>query len=136
MIIGFLLVAATLFASALLGTTFGAFSGWVVSLTAFGDWIKHVLGNPSYSLAELGALLGFVGAFFRSYTSLARPHQLRSRSRNIDHDLDRRLSVGRLNRLCDDDRLPWPDGGRDDDQRIREPLISDDDLLKRRGERG
>ena len=33
--------------------------------------IKHVLGNPDFTLAELGATLGFVGAFFRS--SVTKP---------------------------------------------------------------
>jgi hypothetical protein len=43
-----------------------ALSGWFVSITPLGDWIKHVLGQPDYTLAEVGALLGFVGSFFRS----------------------------------------------------------------------
>lgn len=55
-----------LFFSAIIQSLLGAFSGWAVSLTPLGDWIRHVLDNPNYTLAELGALLGFVGAFFRS----------------------------------------------------------------------
>lgn len=62
-------IAATIFFGTLAGSLFGAFSGWVVALTPLGDWIKHVLGNPNYTLVELGALLGFVGAFFRSTSS-------------------------------------------------------------------
>jgi hypothetical protein len=56
---------------ALLAAAVGALSGWCVSLTPLGGWIKHVLGNPDFTLAELGALLGFVGAFFRS--SVTKP---------------------------------------------------------------
>lgn len=65
-------VAALLFISALLSAAGGAFAGWAVSLTPLGDWIRHVLDNPSYTLAELGALLGFVGAFFRSTLSASK----------------------------------------------------------------
>lgn len=57
--------ALGVFIAAVLGTAVGALSGWFVSLTPFGDWIKHVLGGD-YTIAELGAVLGFVGAFIRS----------------------------------------------------------------------
>jgi len=67
-------VTALLFISALLSAAGGAFAGWAVSLTPLGDWIRHALDNPSYTLAELGALLGFVGAFFRSRLALARDY--------------------------------------------------------------
>ena len=63
-------VAALLFISALLSAAGGAFAGWAVSLTPLGDWIRHVLDNQSYIL--LGALLGFVGAFFRSTASTSK----------------------------------------------------------------
>jgi len=65
-IFALLAVLFVLFLAAILSTLVGAMSGWLVSLTPFGNWIKHVLGNPDYTLAELGALLGFVGAFFKS----------------------------------------------------------------------
>ena len=65
-IFALLAVIFILFLACILGTAVGAASGWCVSLTPFGSWIKHVLGNPDFTLAELGALLGFVGAFFRS----------------------------------------------------------------------
>ena len=65
-IFALLAVLFVLFLAGFLSTLVGAMSGWLVSLTPFGDWIKHVLGNPDYTLAELGALLGFVGAFFKS----------------------------------------------------------------------
>jgi hypothetical protein len=65
-------VAALLFISALLSAAGGAFAGWAVSLTPLGDWIRHVLDNQSYTLTELGALLGFVGAFFRSTASTSK----------------------------------------------------------------
>lgn len=62
-----------IFLASILGTVVGAMSGWFVSLTPFGDWIKHVLGQPDYTLAQLGALLGFAGAFCRS--SLTQPRK-------------------------------------------------------------
>lgn len=54
-----------------LATIFGSFVGWVVSLTRFGDWILYVLssmGLKGFTLAQFGALVGFVGTFFRSTT--------------------------------------------------------------------
>lgn len=48
------------------GAAFGALSGWLLSLTPLGTWVLHVLGQPAYTLAELGCFLGFVGGFFRS----------------------------------------------------------------------
>ena len=54
-----------------LATIFGAFAGWIVGLTSFGDWILHALssmGLKGFTLAQFGALVGFVGAFFRSTT--------------------------------------------------------------------
>lgn len=59
------ILAALSFVSALLSTAVGAFAGWAVSLTPFGKWIQHVLSSPPYTLAELGALLGFAGSFLR-----------------------------------------------------------------------
>jgi len=70
-IFALLAVVFILFLACILGTAVGALSGWCVSLTPLGGWIKHVLGNPDFTLAELGALLGFVGAFFRS--SVTKP---------------------------------------------------------------
>ena len=66
MIAWFAAAAVGVFLACILGTAVGALSGWFVSLTPFGNWIMHVLGNPDFTLAELGAVLGFVGAFFRS----------------------------------------------------------------------
>lgn len=71
-IVGTVAVAALLFISTLLSAAGGAFAGWAVSLTPLGDWIRHVLDNPSYTLAELGALLGFIGAFFRTSVSSSK----------------------------------------------------------------
>jgi len=71
-LLALLYIAFILFFGSILGAAFGAFSGWVVSLTFLGDYIRHVLGQPSYALAELGALLGFAGAFFRSSTSMKK----------------------------------------------------------------
>ncbi len=66
---GVLLIALMLCFGAIAGAMFGAFGGWIVSWTPFGDWIKHVLDNPSFTLSELGAFLGFVGSFFRTSVS-------------------------------------------------------------------
>ena len=51
------------------GAAFGALSGWLLSLTPLGAWVLHVLGQPAYTLPELGCFLGFVGGFFRSAQS-------------------------------------------------------------------
>ncbi len=64
-----LLIALMLCFGAIAGAMFGALSGWILSWTPFGDWIKHVLDNPGFTLAELGAFLGFVGGFFRASVS-------------------------------------------------------------------
>lgn len=66
MIAWFAAAAVGVFLACVLGTAVGALSGWFVSLTPFCNWIMHVLGNPDFTLAELGAVLGFVGSFFRS----------------------------------------------------------------------
>ena len=62
-------IAAVFFAP-VLGTLFGAFSGWVADLF-FHDTIRTVLialGVPMAHLQlwQIGATLGFVGGFFRS----------------------------------------------------------------------
>lgn len=65
---GLLLFAFTFLLVCLLGTISGAFIGWLVQLTAFGTWAKIALEQITHaniSLVDLGALLGFVGAFFR-----------------------------------------------------------------------
>ncbi len=48
------------------GAAFGALSGWILSLTPLGAWVLHVLGQPAYTLSELGCFLGFIGGFFQS----------------------------------------------------------------------
>lgn len=68
-VLGFLGVSAVLFLSPLLGVIAGSFVGWVVSITFFESWIKdalHSFGVMNVNLTCLGALLGFVGGFFRS----------------------------------------------------------------------
>lgn len=52
-----------------LGTAIGAFVGWIVGVTRFGDWVLHTLsclGCKGFTLAEFGALIGFVGSFFQA----------------------------------------------------------------------
>lgn len=64
---------AILFVAPLLGVVFGAFSGWLISCF-FNDPVHNVVVSllPSlaqYTLAEIGAGLGFLGGFFRSVTT-------------------------------------------------------------------
>lgn len=56
-----------------LGPLMGALAGWVVASTFLGEWVTAgivaVLGKP-VDLVHLGALLGFVGGFFRQTVNL------------------------------------------------------------------
>ena len=65
------LVAVVLFAAVLLGTVFGALGGWVVGLffseTMLG--IFAALGIKGFAMWQIGAFLGFVGAFFKTNVS-------------------------------------------------------------------
>ncbi len=65
------LVAVVLFAAVLLGTVFGALGGWVVGLffseTMLG--IFAALGIKGFAMWQIGAFLGFVGAFFKANVS-------------------------------------------------------------------
>lgn len=69
----FLLGIGLIFVAPLLGVLGGAFSGWLVGLF-FDDTIRMVLSHfgldmKGIALWQLGATLGFVGGFFRSYQS-------------------------------------------------------------------
>jgi polyferredoxin len=71
-VVGIVIVVITailLFVSALLGTAFGAFAGWVLSLTFLGDLIIggfKVFGlDAAGKLVMIGALFGFVAGFFK-----------------------------------------------------------------------
>jgi hypothetical protein len=64
-------LAMVFFLAPLIGVVFGAFSGWVVSIFA-PNWVTTGLGLLGFQvrpdqLVELGAALGFVGGFFKSY---------------------------------------------------------------------
>ena len=62
------LVAGFMFLGCVLGTLFGAFAGWVVGLF-FGKTILSffaALGITGFKMWQIGAVLGFVGGFFRS----------------------------------------------------------------------
>lgn len=62
------IVAGMFFLYALLGTVMGAFTGWVVGLF-FGKTILAILsaaGIAGFKMWQIGALLGFIGSFFRS----------------------------------------------------------------------
>lgn len=66
-----LFLAFVFFLAPLLGVLIGAFSGWVISLLA-PVWVTTGLGLLGFQvrpdqLVELGAALGFVGGFFKSY---------------------------------------------------------------------
>jgi hypothetical protein len=57
------------FIGVLLGTMFGALAGWVVGLV-FDQTLARVammLGVPGTPAWQLGAMLGFLGGFFRSH---------------------------------------------------------------------
>lgn len=61
-------VAGVMFLGCILGTLFGAFAGWVVGLI-FGKTILSffaALGITGFKMWQIGAVLGFVGGFFRS----------------------------------------------------------------------
>ena len=62
------LVAVFMFLGCILGTLFGAFAGWVVGLI-FGKTILSffaALGITGFKMWQIGAVLGFVGGFFKS----------------------------------------------------------------------
>lgn len=65
-----ILVAVILFISAIISTVFGAFAGWVISLTFLGDWLISgfkVFGfDVTNKLPMIGALFGFLAGFFKS----------------------------------------------------------------------
>jgi len=68
-VIGLLAVGFIIFIAPLIGVICGSFVGWVISITFFESWIKDALssfGVTHVNLTCLGALLGFVGGFFRS----------------------------------------------------------------------
>lgn len=63
-LIGFVVV----FIISIIGTLFGAITGWLVGLV-FDDAILHVLSALhiyGVTMWETGAFLGFVGGFFRN----------------------------------------------------------------------
>ena len=65
---------ALLFFSTLLGTVIGAFSGWVVGWffaeTILGFFSS--IGIQGFEMWQLGAVLGFIGPFFRSYRMVSK----------------------------------------------------------------
>ena len=66
------LIVSLMFVFAIIGALFGAFAGWVLSMTFLGPMINHgfeSFGVKSPNLVEIGALLGFVSSFFRSHVS-------------------------------------------------------------------
>mgnify|MGYP001561540022 CR=1 FL=1 len=66
------LIVAMVFVFAIIGALFGAFAGWILSMTFLGPMIQsglESLGAKSPNLIEIGALLGFVSSFFRNYIS-------------------------------------------------------------------
>ena len=69
--LGAAVVGIALFLGALLSTLGGAFAGWVVGM--FWPHTMAILlaklGLAGVQMWQLGAMLGFVGSFFRSSTS-------------------------------------------------------------------
>ena len=64
------LFALILFSVIILATLFGWFAGWVVGLF-FSDMLLPIfaaIGLKGFTLAHIGAFLGFVGGFFKSHT--------------------------------------------------------------------
>lgn len=64
-----IVAAAVLFIGVLLGTVMGAFAGWVVG-GVFAETMKILIVDllhlpPSVEPWQVGAILGFVGTFFR-----------------------------------------------------------------------
>lgn len=64
-------LVAMFFVFPLLSTLLGAFTGWVLSFTWFSTWIVNGLAvfgftTTANNLYQVGAALGFCGAFFRS----------------------------------------------------------------------
>lgn len=69
-IAGIVLVAVAIFVGPLVGCFVGAFCGWIVGLV-FDESMAQLakaLGTTAYPY-QIGAMLGFVGGFFRSSVS-------------------------------------------------------------------
>lgn len=70
---GVALVATGFIVFPLVGVLFGAFSGWIVGLffehTIRATMTALKLPIPNIEIWQLGATLGFVGAFFRAHQS-------------------------------------------------------------------
>ena len=65
-------LAIMMFLGWLISTLFGAFAGWVVGLF-FGKTILAffaALGITGFKMWQIGAVLGFVGGFFRNSISV------------------------------------------------------------------
>ncbi len=65
---GFAFFCILLFVVVLLGTLLGWFAGWVVGLF-FSDMLLPIfaaIGLKGFTLAHIGAFLGFVGGFFKA----------------------------------------------------------------------
>jgi hypothetical protein len=71
LILACLSLVLALFLGPLIGILTGAFVGWVVgwffSETILG--ILYFLGIAGFSMWQVGAFLGFVGSFFRTYSN-------------------------------------------------------------------
>lgn len=69
-IVAVVAVATLVFLSPLIGVLFGAFSGFIVGLffeqTIVGFMTRIGFDMAGFAVWQMGAALGFVGAFFRS----------------------------------------------------------------------
>jgi|WetSurMetagenome_2_1015567.scaffolds.fasta_scaffold36274_7 hypothetical protein len=63
------IVAVFLFA--MLGAVIGAFCGWIVGFTPLGTYILAFLSSANIhtNMVDLGAFVGFTGAFFHSHSN-------------------------------------------------------------------
>jgi uncharacterized membrane protein len=63
-------IAALIFFAPLIGVLFGAFAGWVVGLffteTIIGFFARAGFDVAGFAVWQIGAALGFVGAFFKA----------------------------------------------------------------------
>lgn len=62
---------AVIFFSAAIGAALGALAGWLVALW-FPATAAKVVASTGYLVYQLGAILGFVGSFFRSNVTQAK----------------------------------------------------------------
>lgn len=70
-IITIVIAVGLVFLMSIGGAIFGAVGGWFISMIPYvGDWVVNgfaTFGIENVNLVHVGAMLGFVGGFFKSY---------------------------------------------------------------------